>query len=104
MASPTKRSSMQRALRARDDGLRTVSVVTRVLIAGTIASTALFTSLAARAVPGRPKVAAAVSPAQTATAGTIGADAGTDTNLSPPAAAPTPSYQYASPVVVSGAS
>ena len=110
MASPTKRSSMQRALRARDDGLRKVSRVTRGLVAGAVVATGLFTTLAAWAQPGHTKAAGvagqgqAAVPNSNATAnGGNGTGGGVDSSLSPPAAVPTPGYQYSSPVV-SGAS
>jgi hypothetical protein len=103
--TPSKRSSMKRALLARDDGLRKVSAATRALVVGAVAGTGLFTVLAA-AQPGHTKVRAARQSQVVAPANAVANDAGTgdDTNLSPPAALPAPSYQYSSPAVVSGAS
>ena len=97
---------MKRALRARDDGLRKVSAATRVLVVGALAGTGLFTVLAA-AQPGHTKARAAgqnQAAASAANAVSNSAGNGDDTNLSPPAALPAPSYQYSSPAVVSGAS
>jgi len=111
MSSPTKRSSLQRALRARDDGLRKVSNVTRALVAGAIVATGAFTALAASTQPGHTKAAVgqgqavgANPAANAAVNGGNGTGSGVNSNLSPPAAVPAPSYQYNSPVVVSGAS
>ena len=107
MSQPTKRSAMQRALRARDDGLRKVSVATRALVAGAVAGTGLFTILASTQ-PGHATVASAAAQPQGAAsasaAGTAANGNGLDTPLSPPAASPVPADQYASPPAVSGAS
>jgi len=116
MSAPTKRSTMQRSLRARDDGLRKVSIVTRVVVVGAVAASGLFSTLAAWAQPGRSKVvgssASASGQGQATAAGSVassnnggGGDlgGGDASNLSPPTTLPASSYQYA-PVVVSGAS
>jgi len=51
--------SSKHALRARDAGLRKVSVATRVLVVGSIAAAGAFASMAAWAQPGRSKARAA---------------------------------------------
>jgi hypothetical protein len=51
----SSRETASRAIRSRDAGLRKVSVVTRVLVAGSVVSAALFSALAAWAQPGRSK-------------------------------------------------
>jgi hypothetical protein len=112
VSAPSKRSSMQTALRARDAGLTKIATATRVLVAGAVAATGLFTVLAARAQPGRTKAATSGAADQRAGAGSpansgvggVGLGAGADTNLSPPATLPAPDYQNSNPVVVSGAS
>jgi hypothetical protein len=103
---------MQTALRARDAGFTKIATATRVLVAGAVAATGLFTVLAARAQPGRTRAATSSSADQSAAAssptnpgvGGIGGGAAADTNLSPPATLPAPNDQYSNPVVVSGAS
>jgi hypothetical protein len=57
MTTPPSRSSRSRASRARDAGLRKISVVTRVFVVGSIAAAGAFTALAAWAQPGRNKTA-----------------------------------------------
>lgn len=99
---------MQRALRARDAGLRKVSIVTRVLVAGAVVAAGLFTTLAAWAQPGRTTVVGSAGHGAAAAAASSGVGLGDATvnggALSPPDALPAPDYQYSSPAVVSGAS
>ena len=103
---------MQRSLRARDEGLRRVSIATRVAVVGAVAASGLFTTLAAWAQPGRTKSIGATGQGRAAAAPAAspganrgdGGGGGDDSNLSPPAAVPDPGYQYSGPVVVSGAS
>jgi len=111
MSGPSKRSSVQASLRARDAGIAKIATTTRVFVAGAVAATGLFTILAARAQPGRTRAATSSLAEQSAGASSstnsgvgVGVGAGTDTNLSPPITLPAPSYQYSNPVVVSGAS
>jgi hypothetical protein len=52
---PNQRSSISRAIRSRDRGLRTVSVATRSIIAGSVGAAAVFSAIAAWAQPGRAK-------------------------------------------------
>jgi hypothetical protein len=110
MSASPKRSSIQASLRARDAGFTKIATTTRVLVAGAIAATGLFTVLAARAQPGRAKATTSNAAGQGAASspatglGGIGAGSGSDTNLSPPTTLPAPDYQYSNPVVVSGAS
>jgi hypothetical protein len=126
MPRQTPRSSRSRALRARDAGLRRVSVVTRVVVVGSVAAAGLFTAIAASAQPGRTKTirtngAGAGTPTRPVTVPSVGAPpvstpattpptaapgdaaAGGD-SLSPPATTPDPGYQSSGPAVVSGAS
>jgi hypothetical protein len=132
MPQRSPRNSEQRAIRARDAGLRRVSVVTKVLVAGSVSATAMFSALAAWAQPGRAKTVPTagarsqvmpISPPVTAPSvvtapkpnGTENGDGAQQ--LSPPATlpatvpatvpdtVPAPDYQYSPPpVVVSGAS
>jgi hypothetical protein len=129
--SPRSPSSRNGRLRARDAGLRRVSVVTRTVVAASVAAAAGFTGVAAWAQPGRAKTvdpnrtlgAGSTTPATTpptsgsddspsgtvpATTPTTFAPVGNDgTNtgdtLAPPDTLPDPGYSY-SPPVVSGAS
>ena len=101
---------MQRALRTRDAGLKSVKTMTRLLVAGAVLAAGLFSTLAAAAQPGRAgaslarhKAAKAASDNSLADPG-AGSSSGLDTNLSPPPTAPSQDYQYTSPPVVSGAS
>jgi hypothetical protein len=122
---PSPSHSQRGALRARDAGLRKISVATRVLVVGSVAAAGVFASMAAWAQPGRAKAAtnptglgsvgrvptATVPPATVAPQNDGGSGA-----LSPPTEAPTtaapdsgyqytpPSYQYSPPPAVSGAS
>ncbi|MGO9875797.1 MAG: hypothetical protein ACLPVY_18615 [Acidimicrobiia bacterium] len=110
MSPSSKRSSMQRALRARDAGLTKISIVTRAMVAGAVAATGLFSTLAAWAQPGRATSVGSSSSQVTAAGSSVqvgGGDdgsAGSDANLAPPTTLPAPSYQYSGPAVVSGAS
>jgi len=105
-----KRSSMQRALRTRDAGLKSIKTMTRLLVAGAVLAAGLFSTLAAAAAPGRTKAgparqrAASASSANSLSDPGLGSGAGADANLSPPPALPSQDYQYTSPPVVSGAS
>lgn len=124
MPSPTH--SPRGAVRARDAGLRKISVATRVLVVGSVAAAGAFASMAAWAQPGRAKAAlkstglgsvgrvstATVPPTTPATVAPQ--NDGESDDLSPPTEAPTapdsgyaytsPSYQYSPPPAVSGAS
>jgi hypothetical protein len=112
MSPPSRRSSKKHALVARDAGLRRIATATRVLVAGSIAATGLFTAMAAWAQPGRTKSGVTAGPRRAAASGSsaygnVGGTYGTapgDANLSPPSTLPVPGYQYSSPAVVSGAS
>ena len=112
MSPASKRPSTQRAIRAHDAGLRKVTVTTHVLLASAVGATGLFTALAALAQPGRSAVAGAAATRQALRRAPVRHDdggggeqeRGTDSGLTPPAAAPTPDYQYSAPPVVSGAS
>jgi hypothetical protein len=128
MASHSSRSA-HRAARLRDAGLRKVSIATRFLVVGAVAAGGAFSAMAAWAQPGRSKTTPAVgqtlptSSVGSGTSATVPATippAGSSDDgggLTPPSAAPTtvpaqspsyqnspPSYPYAPPVVVSGAS
>jgi hypothetical protein len=126
MPPETSRTSRSRARRARDAGLRRVSVVTKVVVVGSVAAAGLFTAMAAWAQPGRSKTvrtngagagiptrpvplpSAGAPPVSTPattppTAAPGDASAGGD-SLSPPATSPDPGYQSGGPAVVSGAS
>ena len=126
MAPPSSRSST-RAIRARDAGLARVSMVTRVLVTGSVVATGVFSGLAAWAASGRakpsrsatagPRVASVGSlspgttPASPTTPPTAADDGGSSdgggssANLAPPATIPqtvpatmpAPSYQYTVP-------
>ena len=128
MPSPTPRSGRTRALRARDAGLRRVSIVTRVAIAASIAAAGAFTAVAAWAQPGRSKTATVnrplgggqvspvtvpstdpslpavpqTTPPTAAPPGNDGYNSGYS-GIAPPDTLPDPGYSQA-PVVVSGAS
>jgi hypothetical protein len=130
MPLETSRTSRSRALRARDAGLRRVSVVTRVAVVGSVAAAGIFTAMAAWAQPGRTKQvrtnragagaptrpvtvpspgAPAVStpattPATTPSTAAPGDGSAGGDSLSPPATLPDPGYQSSGPAVVSGAS
>ena len=111
MSPPKGRPSIKRALQARDAGLRRISIATSALIAGSVAATGVFTTLAAWAQPGRTQAGVSTGQRYAAASGSsaqqVGGGAvrsGVDTNLAPPAAPPVPDYQYSSPAVVSGAS
>jgi hypothetical protein len=112
-------------VRARDAGLRRVSVVTRVVVVGSVSAAGLFSALAAWAQPGRAKtvstngagigapatpVTVPASNAPVSTPATSPPTAAPDDgaeggdSLSPPAAPPDPGYQSSGPAVVSGAS
>ena len=121
MANASSRSSSLRALRARDAGLRRISLTTRALVVGSVAAAGLFSSLAAWAQPGRSKAVrtgnpvaggqfgfGTSAPANTtpapATPTTTTPDDGGDLSqpASPPVTAPapaptTPTYQYTPP-------
>jgi hypothetical protein len=124
MPPETSRTSRSRALRARDAGLRRVSVVTRVAVVGSVAAAGIFTAMAAWAQPGRTKTArtnGAGHPTTRVTVPSTGAppvstpattpptsapgdaSVGSD-GLSPPTSLPDPGYQSSGPAVVSGAS
>ena len=129
---PATRASVTRAIRSRDRGLRTVSVVTRGLVAVSVGAAGLFSAMAAWAQPGRTQTqtsSAARSPGDVSTPAAQSAtptpqvapapaqsETGDDGGavLAPPATlpnpgyqytppAPTPTYQYTAPPVVSGA-
>jgi hypothetical protein len=128
MPQRSSRTSEARAIRARDAGLRRVSMVTKVLVAGSVAAAAGFSALAAWAQPGRAKTVPAagarsqfVPSRPTPTAPSVAtAPKGDESEngdgvqqLSPPTTvpatvpdtAPAPDYQYSPPpMVVSGAS
>jgi hypothetical protein len=55
------------AARSRDAGLRTVSVLTRTLVAGSVVLSGVFAYLAAAAHPGKTKIAASSSATQART-------------------------------------
>lgn len=128
MRTPSSHSP-NRALRARDAGLRKISVATRVLLVGSVAAAGAFAAVAAWAQPGRSKVIRTAAPNATATvpattpattpatnppSGSDDDQGGGDNYLAPPATTPVtqdPGYQYVAPdyqapppVVVSGAS
>ena len=130
MPDPTSRSERTRALRARDAGLRRVSIVTRAAIAASIAAAGAFTAVAAWAQPGRskgvtvnrplgrgqatpvtvpptdpslPSVPETTQPTVTAPTDN-GVNSG-DSGIAPPDTLPDPGYGYSQgPAVVSGAS
>jgi hypothetical protein len=114
MPPETSHSSRSRALRARDVGLRRVSVVTRVVVVGSVAAAGVFTAMAAWAQPGRsktvrtngaPRVSTpATTPATTPPTAASGDNSMGGDGLSPPATPPDPGYQSSGPAVVSGAS
>ena len=58
MKHSSPRHHAKHAVRMRDAGLKRVSVATRVLVAGAVGTTGLFSALAAWAQPGRAKVGA----------------------------------------------
>ena len=119
MNSTSPRSAASRA-RVRDLGLRRVSVVTRGLVAVSVAGVGAFSALAAWSHPGRSKATNArsalrqrslgfVSPnpspaaaPTTLTPGTLPASNTPDT-LAPPPSAPDPGYQYTPAPVITGA-
>jgi hypothetical protein len=113
--------SPKRALRARDAGLRKISVTTRVLAVGSVAAAGAFASMAAWAQPGRtvirtaapnlrPRLGttapAATLPATATTPQTSGSgDGGGGSSLTPPSTTPVtaptqtqnPGYQDSAP-------
>lgn len=127
---PNQRSSVTRAIRSRDRGLRTVSILTRGLVAVSVGAAGLFSAMAAWAQPGRSKThtsAAARStgnastpapqsvnptpqtlPAQSETGDDGGGQLGGDGNggddggavLAPPATLPDPGYQNPPPAQI----
>lgn len=130
MAPRHQRSARSRALHARDAGLRRISIVTRVTIAGSVAAAGAFTAVAASAQPGHAKTAPPsgsagdaralpasgassgltqattppTSPAtvpQTTAPGDVGYAGG---DIAPPPTLPDPGYTYSGPAVVSGQS
>ena len=124
MRTPSS-NAPKRALRARDAGLRKISVTTRVLVVGSVAAAGVFASMAAWAQPGRSKVirtatpnaglqpqtgaATATVPATTPQTAPSGNGGGDDSSLAPPATTPAtapatipaqvqdPSYQNSAP-------
>jgi hypothetical protein len=123
---PARRSATSRAIRSRDRGLHTVSVVTRGLVATSVGVAGLFSAMAAWAQPGHAKTAQTssaagapggtfspppVQPAATPTTITpptvapptdpSSGDGGNATApLSPPTTLPAPVYQYTPPAPV----
>ena len=69
MRHSSPRHHAKHAVRMRDAGLKRVSVATRVLVAGAVGATGLFSALAAWAQPGRAKVGATSTTAPQATPG-----------------------------------
>jgi hypothetical protein len=61
---PNHRTSVSRAIRSRDRGLRTVSLATRGLIAASVGAAAAFSAIAAWAQPGRTKISHSSSTAR----------------------------------------
>ncbi len=114
MPPPSKRTSMRRALQARDAGLARISIATRVLVAASVAASGMFMALAAWAQPGRTTSGVSARQARAAASGSSASGYagsaggrrgyGDDQSLSPPTTLPVPSDQYPSPAVVSGAS
>ena len=112
------RSSASRA-RVRDLGLRRVSVVTRGLVAVSVAGVGAFSALAAWSHPGRSKTSNTSSALRQRSLGFVSPTTNPpanpsvtpetqpasngDDNLAPPPSAPDPGYQYAPAPVVSGA-
>jgi hypothetical protein len=115
---PTSRHSSASRARVRDLGLRRVSVVTRGLVAVSVAGVGAFSALAAWSYPGRSKTTNTSSSLRQRSVGfvspttspltspsvtpTLPASNGTD-NLAPPPSAPDPGYQYVPTPVVTGA-
>jgi hypothetical protein len=122
MMSMPKHSSRppKQALRARDAGLRKVSVATRALVVGSVAAAGVFASMAAWAQPGRSKAARAANTNATQTplvpsggaglstatvpttspatvAPDTGGSANNADNLNPPATVPTQTPSYTPP-------
>jgi hypothetical protein len=86
MANASSRSSSHRALRARDAGLRRISLTTRALVVGSVAAAGFFSSLAAWAQPGRSKAVRTTNPVAS---GQIGLGAGISAGTTPTAPATT---------------
>jgi len=114
MPSSGRRVSRTEALRARDRGLRRVSLATRSLVAVSVGAVGFFSAVAARAQSGTsaagrgtgtaPAVARTPNPqaAPTPRFDRPSSDAPAAT-LAPPPAPPTAGYQYDPAPVVSGA-
>jgi hypothetical protein len=114
MPSTGRRASRAQALRARDRGLRRVSVATRSLVAVSVGAVGFFSAVAARSQPGHAKAVLAGSgsaPAVALTPNTQftpapqfqGRHSDDSPNLAPPPTQPAPGYQYDPAPVVSGA-
>ncbi len=115
MSSSGRRASRTEALRARDRGLRRVSLATRSLVAVSVGAVGFFSAIAARAQSGTTSAvrrtsgtARSVVPTPNTQAAPTprfdqpSSDAPAAT-LAPPPAPPTAGYQYDPAPVVSGA-
>lgn len=102
------------ALRARDSGLRRISIATRSLVALSVGAAGVFSVIAARAQSGHTNAVRGgaagtglngTSATTPRTAPAQSSDDGfqTPTTLAPPPSAPSPGYQYDPTPVVAGA-
>ena len=102
MPQRSPRPSGHRAVRARDAGLRRISVVTRVLVGGSVVAAGAFSALAAWAQPGRSKSASTAGSSAAAPNGGFGfsrgngSPAGSTSNTVPSSSSPSNASSNAS--------